>query len=241
MAITNYQLDIMNNALRLVGSYHLDSNDTTSTTYEIADRAFNQAVHEIFSNNVFQYNTRRITPTGPNIVATSTLPEARKPSDKWEYRINLGFAGPSNDLRYVHILDVTSIDGSRRLDWVLDNSTFDDGNIYEDVPYLFTTEDKVHIYYAFVPQSDETSGGGSQGDTAYYMPPHLANLVSYLMASNMAIELSGSEQRADLLYQRYTLALRRARVMEGRSSPAQQYISDSNSSFINAVRRYGEV
>ena len=232
----------MNNALRLVGSYHLESDDTTSTTYEIASRAFNQAISEIFSNNIFQYNTRRILRSGsPNVVATSTLSTARKPSDKWSHRVSLGFAGPSFNLRYVTIIDVTNEDGSVRLDWVLDNSTADDSNPYEDVPYLFTTEDNVQVYYSFIPQSDAASIGGVQGNHAQEMPPHLANVVSYLMASNMAIELSGSEQRADLLYQRYTLALRRARVMEGRSSPAQQYITDSNSSFINAVRRYGEV
>ena len=232
----------MNNALRLVGSYHLESTDTTSTTYEIADRAFDQAVNEIFSNNVFQYNTRRILREGGYVATdTSTLSTSQKPSSKWAYRVSLGFTGGSTALRFVNILDVTNEEGTVRLDWVLDNSVADDGNPYEDVPYLFTTENKVQIYYSFVPQSDAVGIGGVQGNDAYYMPPHLANLVSYLMASNIAIELSGSEQRSDLLYQRYVAALRRARVMEGRSSPAQQYIHDDNSSFVTAIKNYGKV
>lgn len=231
----------MNNALRMVGSYHLEDTDTTSATYEIAIRAFDDAVATIFSQNTFQYNTRRKLNTG---VDTSTLTDAEKPSDQWAYRHSLGFSGPSDTHRFVTLVKVTNKAGNTNLDWTLDNSIAlapQSGTVFEDVPYLFTTEKEVHIYWSFVPNSDYAFSINNAGQNIFYMPPHLALLVSTLMASNMAIELSGSEARADLLYQRYLRDLRRARVLEGRSSPPQQYIDDGNSSFIGAIKQYGKV
>ena len=222
----------------MVGSYHLESDDTTSATYEIADRAFDDAVNTIFSQNIFQYNTRRKYSLG---TATTTLADADLPSDKWSYRHTLSFSGPNDRHRYVTFLKVTDKSGNQILDWTLDNSVATASTVnYEDVPYLFTTEEKVHIYYSFVPNADNSTLTDA-GEGIRFMPPHLATLVSSLMASNIAIELSGSEQRADLLYQRYIRDLRRARVIEGRGSPAQQYINDTNSSFISAVKGYGKV
>jgi predicted oxidoreductase len=61
------------------------------------------------------------------------------------------------------------------------------------------------------------------------------------MAQNMAIELSGSENRHEILHKQYTLALRRARTLEGRQGPAQQYIDDNNSCFVSAHQNYGKV
>lgn len=239
MAINNDKTQVMNNALRMVGSYHLESNDTTSTTYQIADRAFDDAVNTIFSQNIFQYNTRRVYSASGT--ATTTLTDANNPNEKWSYRHSLSFSGPQDKHRYVTLLKVTDKSGNNILDWHLDNSRAEDsGTQYEDVPHLFTTEKEVHIYYSFVPNADANVLTDA-GQGIRFMPPHLAVLVATLMASNMAIELSGSETRADLLYQRYLRDLRRARVIEGRGSPAQQYINDTNSSFIGAIKGYGKV
>jgi len=227
MAVTNTKTEIINNALRLVGSYHIADDDTTSATYEITIRAFEEAANSIFSENIFQYNTKRSYAAG---TATSTLAEGSFPAEYWSYRYTL----PDD---YNLLTRVVSKDGTTILDWTLDNSS-DDAD--SDVPYLYTTEENAHIYYTFIPDLLSTGGTG-QGDNATRMPAYLARLMSLHIAANSAIELSGSETRADYLYQTYEKALRRARVIEGRSSPAQQYINDSNSSFVNAIKYYGKV
>ena len=228
MAVTNTKTEIINNALRLVGSYHIADDDTTSATYEITIRAFEEAANSIFSENIFQYNTKRIY-AGPG-TEVSTLPDGSSPSTDWSYRHIL----PDD---YNLLTKVVDKSGTTILDWTLDNSS-DDAD--SDVPYLYTTEENAHIYYTFIPDLLATSGT-SQGANATRMPAYLARLMSLHIAANSAIELSGSETRADYLYQTYEKALRRARVIEGRSSPAQQYINDSNSSFVNAIKYYGKV
>lgn len=228
MAVTNTKTEIINNALRLVGSYHIADNDTTSATYEITIRAFEEAANSIFSENIFQFNTKRVY-AGPG-TAVSTLPDGSSPSTDWSHRHTL----PDD---YNLLIKVVDKSGTTILDWTLDSSTAD---VTSDVPYLFTTEEYVNIYYTFIPDL-VASSGISQGDQAYRMPAYLARLMSLHIAANSAIELSGSETRADYLYQTYEKALRRARVIEGRSSPAQQYINDSNSSFVNAIKYYGKV
>jgi hypothetical protein len=228
MAVTNTKTEIINNALRLVGSYHIADDDTTSATYEITIRAFEEAANSIFSENIFQYNTKRIY-AGPG-TEVSTLPDGSSPSTDWSYRHTL----PDD---YNLLIKVVDKSGTTILDWTLDNTTSDTD---ADVPYLFTTEEYINIYYTFIPDLLST-GGTSHGDNATRMPAYLARLMSLHIAANSAIELSGSETRADYLYQTYEKALRRARVIEGRSSPAQQYINDSNSSFVNAIKYYGKV
>ena len=64
MATEANKLEILNSALRMVGSYHIDATDETSSTYEITTRAFAQAVTELFGDNIFNYNTKRSTLTG---------------------------------------------------------------------------------------------------------------------------------------------------------------------------------
>ena len=229
----------MNSALRMLGSYHLESDETTSSTYEVADRAFDDAVNTIFSQNIFQYNTRRYYSASGT--ATSTLSDADLPNEHWTHRHSLSFSGPNDKHRYVTLVKVTDKSGKHILDWALDNSHATVGGVnYEDVPYLFTTEEKIHIYYSFVPNADNPSLT-DQGEGIRFMPPHLAKLVATYMAANMAIELSGSETRADYLYKLFEKDLRRARVLEGRSSPPQQYINDENSSFVTAIKYYGKV
>ena len=62
------KLDIINSALRMVGSYHLERLDDGSSTYEILDGAFDQAFLEVFGDNIFGYNSKRVKLTGTEIV-----------------------------------------------------------------------------------------------------------------------------------------------------------------------------
>jgi len=223
----------------MVGSYHLDADDTTSATYEITDRAFDYAVNTVFSENVFQYNTFRLF--SDNGIATSTLSNAEKPADYWDFRHRLSSSGLFS---YNTLVKVTNKEGNRCLDFTLDGSVLPDTAseipiVSQDVPYLFTSEKEVHIYYSFIPQLDDTDS--VRGNDASRMPPFLARIVTLYMAQSMAIELSGSETRQQSLFAQYTQALRRARVLEGRSSPPQSYINDGNSRILDSHFRYGEV
>lgn len=238
MAIAQSKLKVINDALRLVGSYHIESDDTTSPTYEITDRAFDYAVNTVFSENIFQFNTKRILSTG---VATTTLADADKPSDYWSYRHELATGGPTQDLKFNLLLKVTNKEGNCLLNWVLDGSRVDDtsSTAYADVPYLFTEEETVHIYYSFVPNLDEL--GENRGDSVAAMPSYLTRIITLHIAQAIAVELSGSESRQVTLYAQYTQALRRARVLEGRSSPAQSYINDGNSRILGSHFGYGSL
>lgn len=208
----------------MVGSYHIEDSDTTSATYEIANRAYEDAANDVFSTNIFQYNTKRTYSTG---IATDSLADADKPGSSWGYRHVL----PSD---YNLLIGVTNTDYTQRLDFVLDNHSPGTGSTN---PYLFTTEEKVHLFTTFVP--DLNSIGSSNEPNR--MPSFLSRLVSLHMAQNMVIELTGSENRHEILFKQYTAALKRARTLEGRSSPPQQYITDSTSSFINAHQNYGSI
>ncbi len=61
------KIDIINSALRMVGSYHLDRLDDGSSTYEITSRAFDQAFLEVFGDNIFGYNKKRVKLQGNEI------------------------------------------------------------------------------------------------------------------------------------------------------------------------------
>jgi hypothetical protein len=224
MAISHTKTQIINNALRMVGSYHIEDGDTTSTTYQIADRAFEDAANDVFSTNIFQYNTARTYSTG---IETATLSDADKPGSGWSHRHVL----PDD---YNLLIGVSNTAYTSMLDFTLDGIS---GSSVATIPYLFTTEEKVHIFYTFVPSLDDSANTGS----VHRMPSYLARLLSLHMAQNMSIELSGSENRHEILFKQYTLALRRARTLEGRSSPPMQYISDTTSSFVNAHQNYGSI
>lgn len=226
----------MNHALRHVGSYHLETDDTTSATYEIASRAYEEAILALFAENTFEYNTRRQFSTGTD---TSTLSDSAKPSDFWSYRHTLNSGGPTQLQQYETLVKVTNKEGNLILDWVLDEYAAS-GTTYGEVPYLFTTEKDVHIYHSFIPNLDNETGS-SRGDRASSLPAHLVRPLILYMAQAMAIELSGSENRQVLLYQQYERSLRRARVVDSRSSPAQRYIHDGNSQLINSHYGYGSV
>lgn len=228
----------MNNALRMVGSYHLDAGDTTSVTYEIANQAFNDAVVTIFSENVFTYNTfRRYYDNG---VDTSTLSLSEKPGDQWKYRILLPNKGPNNEYGFQQIVKVTNKEGNALLDWYVENLV-PEGNsvVYDESYYLFTTEKEAHVYYSFVP--DLGSSGLERGDVTANMDAHIVRALTLYMAQSMCIELSGSETRQQSLFEQYVRAIRRARVIEGRGSEPQRYIHDGNSQLMNSHYGYGSV
>ena len=228
----------MNNALRMVGSYHLDVGDTTSVTYEIADRAFEDAVITIFSENVFTFNT--IRKYYENGVDTSTLSLDEKPGDQWSYRILLPNKGPNNFQGFQQIVKVTNKEGNTLLDWYLENHVPQGSAVvYDESYYLFTTEKEVHVYYTFVP--DLGISGLERGDVAGNMDAHIVRPLTLYMAQSMCIELSGSETRQQSLFQQYVRAIRRARVVEGRGSEPQRYINDGNSQLISSHYGYGSV
>lgn len=203
MAIEASKLSILNSALRMVGSYHLESTDETSSTYEISSRAYSQAITELFGDNIFNYNTKRATLTG--VVSTEFKEQ------NYEYTLPSDFN--------IFLLAETSDD------YLASNYRFANGKLY-------CSEESLKLTYTYIPDL-ETSASG--------LPAFLTRLLTLHMAQNMAIELSGSENRHEILFKQYTLALRRARTLEGRQGPAQQYINDGNSQFLSAHQNYGKV
>lgn len=187
----------------MAGSYHINSNDEESTTYEVVSRAYSQAITELFGDNIFNYNTKRVTLTG----VTSTVFK----NFTNEYTLPV-------DFNLFLILEDNE-------DYLLSDYRFANGKLY-------CAEAQVALTYAYLPDL-ETSAVG--------LPPFITRLLTLHMAQNMVIELSGSENRHEILFQQYTLALRRARMLQGRQGPAQTYINDGNSSFIGAHQNYGKV
>lgn len=197
------KLKIINSALRMVGSYHIDASDTTSTTYEIANRAYEQAVTELFGDNIFNYNTKRSTLTG---VSGST--EFKKFSHSYTLPADLNI-----------LLVVEDED-----DYLCSDYRFANGLLYSDKASLRVT-------YTYVPDLSSATA----------LPEFLTRVLTLHMAQNMAIELSGSENRHEILYVQYQKALKRARVLEGRQGPAQTYINEENSQFLGGHQNYGKV
>lgn len=197
------KLKIMNSALRMVGSYHIDASDTTSTTYEIANRAYEQAVTELFGDNIFNYNTRRSTLTG---VSGST--EFKKFS--YSHRL-------PPDLNILLIVEDA------------DDYLCSDYRCAND--FLYADKESLKVTYTYVPDLSSATA----------LPEFLTRVLTLHMAQNMAIELSGSENRHEILYVQYQRALKRARVLEGRQGPAQTYINEENSQFLSGHQNYGKV
>jgi hypothetical protein len=203
MAIEATKLNILNSALRMVGSYHLESDDETSTTYEIASRAYSQAVTELFGDNIFNYNTKRVSLTG--VDATEFK----------DYTKEYTFPNDFNLFVRVETAD----------DYLAADYRFANGKIY-------SSEETLKLTYTYIPDL-ETSASG--------LPAFITRLLSLHMAQNMAIELSGSENRHEILHVQYVKALRRARAIEARQGPAQAFISDGTSRVIESHQRYGEI
>jgi hypothetical protein len=199
------KLKIINSALRMVGSYHIDASDTTSTTYEIANRAYEQAVTELFGDNIFYYNTKFV-----ELNASNSTPNAGEP---YIYYYNL----PSDFNILIKICHPT------------EHYNITDFNFYNGL--LHCNDPRINIYYTYVPDLSSATA----------LPEFLTRVLALHMAQNMAIELSGSENRHEILYVQYQKALKRARVLEGRQGPAQTYINEENSQFLSGHRNYGKV
>ena len=86
------------------------------------------------------------------------------------------------------------------------------------------------MYYTFVPDLSTNAAG---------LPAFLNRLMVLHIAQAIAIELSGSENRHEILHVQYVKALRRARTLEGRQGSAQSFIHDGNSRIIGTHNTYG--
>jgi hypothetical protein len=196
----------MNAALRKVGSFHLESNDTTSTTYDITNQAYLDAILEVFAENVFNFNTKLVELTALNMSAYTSQP--------YEYVYNT----PSDFNILVKICHPTE-------HYNITEYKFYNGQLHCNYP-------KVDIYYTFIPDLSST---------ATTLPAFLNRLVVLHIAQNISIELSGSENRHEILHAQYIKALRRSRIIEARQGPSESVIDDGTSRFIEVHQRYGKV
>lgn len=206
MSTTPTKLNIMNSALRKVGSYHLESSDTSSTTYEIVNQAYLDAVLEVFADNIFNFNTRKSTLTAVNATAQTDEP--------YEYYFNL----PSDLNALIALRHPT------------DHYAITDFDNYNG--QIHCNHNSVCIYYTVIPDLSSS---------ATTLPPYLNRVVVLHIAQAIAIELSGSENRHEILHVQYVKALRRARLMEARQGPAQAFIGDYNSRVIESHQGYGSL
>lgn len=206
MSTTPTKLNILNSALRKVGSYFLDASDTTSTTYQITNQAYLDAVLEVFSENVFNFNTRKATLTAENSTAQTTEP--------WEYYFNL----PTNHNFLIALRHPT------------EHYAITDYDIYNG--QIHCNHSSLCIYYTIIPDLSSA---------ATTLPAFLNRLVVLHIAQAIAIELSGSENRHEILHAQYVKALRRARVMEARQGAAQAFIDDTSSRVLESHQRYGSI
>lgn len=209
MSTTPTKLNIMNAALRKVGSYFLDESDTTSTTYQIANQAYLDAILEIFSENVFTFNTRSITDTAEN----QGYPLTDEPY-KYTYVIPDDF---NTLLRIEHPTEFYKI-----TDYSLEQRL------------IHTNEESIRLVYTYIPDLESPT-------SSEYLPPYLNRLIVLHIAQALSIELSGSENRHEILFQQYMLALRRARVVEARQGPTQTLMNDSASRILGTHRTYGTI
>jgi hypothetical protein len=100
--------------------------------------------------------------------------------------------------------------------------------------------------YSFVPNllatpADAYASHEVLADAIYRMPDFLYEAVALYVAQAICIQLTGSEQRALALYERYQKSLSRARILEGRASPNQDFINENSSRILDSHNRYGTV
>lgn len=203
MPTESNKLNLLNSALRMVGSFHIDADDESSTTYEIISRAYSQAITEVFGDNTFTYSIKRVSSTGSESTEFS----------KFKYEHTL----PSD----INILLYTE-DGE---DNIITEIRLSNGKVYSN-------EQTLHFTYSHVPDIEDSAVG---------LPAFLSRLLALHMAQNVAIELSGSENRHEILYVQYQKALKRARVLDGRQGPKQTYYSEANSRILESHNYYGAV
>lgn len=257
--------DILNSGLRKVGSPEIASDDTTSISYATAYGALKDAQFAIFGTNVFQYNTRTIQMTGNDTTADDYEENQSPPyygsaaahgheSEKdspvpsiLTYMYNL----PSDFNLLLHLRTKDGLyslpyqfSGHSMGDPDYSNNSDTDVHLESSIPRLFTDHAEVQLTYSFVPNLLALGVGNthnSAADQVKRMPEFLYNVVTLYIAQSICIQLTGSETRADNLYERYQKALSRARILEGRSSPVQDFMSDSSSRIIDSHNRYGKV
>ncbi len=197
------KLKLLNSALRMVGSFHIDANDESSTTYEIISRAYSQAITEVFGDNTFSYSVKRGSSTGVESTEFNSF--------KYEHTL------PED----INLLLYTE----NSKDDIVADIRLSSGKVYANEQYL-------HFTYSSIPNI-ETSAAG--------VPAFLSRLLALHMAQNVTIELSGSENRHEILHVQYIKALKRARVLDGRQGPKQTFYSENNSRILEAQRSYGSV
>jgi len=262
---THTKLDILNSALRLVGSPELSENDTTSVAYTTTNGALRDAAFAIFGTNVFQYNTRRVFLTGNDVNAPGYSSNTPPDNSTAGYIHQEGSPLPSvfgymYDLpeEFNLLLKVTSKDGKHILDYQFAGTTSVAGGVdaagesyiayLSSSPRLFTTEAEIQLFYTYIPdllkdnlaiRDYETFK--ESGSNVTRIPDFLYETITLYVAQAICLQLTGSEQRAMALYDRYVRALRRAKVLEGRSSPAMDYINEANSRLLDSHRGYGKV
>lgn len=209
MSTTPTKLNIMNAALRKVGSYFLDADDTTSTTYQIVNQAYLDAILEIFSENVFSFNTRSITDTAEN----------------------QGFPLTNEPYKYTYVIpdDFNSL---LRIEHPTEFYRITDYSMEQRV--INTDEESIRLFYTYVPNLESAA-------SSEVLPPYLNRLIVLHIAQAISIELSGSENRHEILHVQYEKALRRAKVVEARQGPAQTLISDGTSRILGSHYSYGTI
>jgi hypothetical protein len=237
-------------------------------SYEAANGALSDAQFSIFGTNVFQYNTRRVFMTGVdtssadynantfppsagNLSAGSVSEEDSPAPSVLGYKYEL----PAD---FNLLLSLTTKDGMYNLPYAFAGHTMtgntgtdsSDVNYYVEVsssiPRLFTDHAEVQMTYSFVPNLQASASGAylthnTAADAIYRMPDFLYEVVALYIAQAICIQLTGSEQRAVSLYERYQKALSRARILEGRSSPNQDFINENSSRILDSHNRYGTV
>ena len=170
------------------------------------NQAYLDAVLEIFSENIFNYNTKKASLTAVN----ST------PATETQYEYYYTLPSDYNLLTYLTNKDNTAV--------VTDYTFYDN--------QLHTNLKEICMYYTFVPDLSTNATG---------LPAFLNRLMVLHIAQAIAIELSGSENRHEILHVQYVKALRRARTLEGRQGSAQSFIHDGNSRIIGTHNTYGSV
>ena len=199
--------DILNSALRRVGSSRLETGDTSSHLYTTVFEAYNDAVLEIFSENIFNYNTKKAALTATN---------STSPTTDTQFEYNYSLPADFNVLKYLTNKENTLL---------IKDYTFYDNQIH-------TNEKEMCMYYSYIPDLSSSASG---------LPAFLNRLLALHIAQSIAIEISGDNNRHEILYIQYTAALKRARVMDARQGGAQTYIGDNNSRIIEAHQAYGSV
>jgi len=204
----------LNDALRMVGSIDSVREDGTD---KVSDSGTTyEMARRSYSQAVTEIFGDNIFNYNTKLVTLTGVESLLFKDYKYEYTLPL-------DLNV--LLKVESLDDYLVTDYRLINGK------------LYSSEVSLKVTHTYVPSLSETDST---------LPAFLNRTLLLHMAQNLVIALAGSEnpyanRRYETLASQYTVALRRARVLEGRQGPAQTYINDGNSSFISAHQNYGKI